>query len=70
MGGLARICKMYGSLKATDNNGKTVEWYYDYVQDKPRIRSEMTHEEWCASERIRWGEAASTQAPRSGEIKE
>ena len=69
MGGLAKICKMYGGM-VVSRNGKTVEWYYDHVKETHRIRSEMTHEEWCASERIRWEEAASAQAPRSGEIKE
>jgi len=69
MGGLARICKMYGSLKATDNNGKTVEWYYDYVQDKPRIRSEMTHEEWCASEKKRWTQVHEKAPTQSDESK-
>jgi hypothetical protein len=49
MGGLARICKMYGSLNV---NG--VEWIYDYVNDKPRLKSEMTKEEIIASEKAKW----------------
>ena len=37
MGGLARICKMYGSMEASDANGKKVIWLWDYVNDKPRL---------------------------------
>lgn len=33
-----------------------VEWVWDYVNDKPMKRSEMTHEEWMASERKRYDE--------------
>jgi hypothetical protein len=49
MGGLSRICKMYGSLNV---NG--VVWIYDYVNDKPRLKSEMTKEEIIASEKAKW----------------
>ena len=49
MGGLARICKQYGSL---DVNG--VIWLWDYVNDKPRLKSEMTKEEIAASEKAKW----------------
>ena len=49
MGGLARICKLYGGMKV---NG--VEYYWDFVQDKARIRSEMTQKEWMESEKIKY----------------
>jgi hypothetical protein len=49
MGGLARLCKVYGTMKI--NN---VEWVWDWVNDKPRIKSEMTKDEYMASEKIRW----------------
>ena len=45
MAGLAKLCKLSGSLKVTDSSGKTVEWIYDYELDKPRLKSEMTAEE-------------------------
>ena len=45
MGGLARICKMYGSMEVSDKNGKKVTWLWDYKNDKPRLKSEMTKEE-------------------------
>ena len=54
MGGLARICKMYGSIEVSDANGKKVTWIWDYANDKPRIKSEMTKEEIMASEKAKW----------------
>lgn len=53
MGGLARICKMHGSIKVI-SKGKEVEWIYDYVNDKPRLKTEMTPEEINASEKAKW----------------
>ena len=52
MGGLARICKMYGSIEVSDANGKKVTWLWDYVNDKPK--TEMTKEEIMASEKAKW----------------
>jgi hypothetical protein len=49
MSGLARLCKAYGTMKI---NG--VEWVWDWVNDEPRIKSELTKEEWMASEKIKW----------------
>ena len=49
MGGLAKICKMYGRIKV---NG--VEWVYDYAKDKPVLKSEMTKEEFKKSEKSKW----------------
>ena len=31
MGGLARICKMYGCMEVTGVNGDKVTWIWDYV---------------------------------------
>lgn len=53
MGGLARICKMYGSIKG-ESNGKIIVWLWDYVNDKSRLESEMTKEEIKESEIKRW----------------
>jgi hypothetical protein len=54
MGGLARICKMYGSMEVTDANGKKVTWVWDYVNDKARVKTEMTLSERTASEKAKW----------------
>lgn len=45
MKGLARICKMYGSIKVIDKNGKEVVWLWDYANDKPRLKSDMPKKE-------------------------
>ena len=54
MGGLANICKMYGRLEVKGKDGKKVTWVYDYANDKPRIKGEMTPEEEANSERAKW----------------
>ncbi|MES2733582.1 MAG: hypothetical protein V4714_17690 [Bacteroidota bacterium] len=54
MGGLARICRIYGGITAKDANGKTVTWLWDYVNEKPRLETEMTKEEIAASEKEKW----------------
>lgn len=54
MGGIRNICKIYGGLKVTQN-GKTVEYVWDYIKDEPRIKSTMTIEELEANERYKWG---------------
>ena len=54
MGGLARICKMYGSIKVIDENGKNVTWLWDYENDKPRLKEEMTKEEIIASKKAKF----------------
>jgi hypothetical protein len=53
MGGLARICRMYGGMTVKDN-GKTAEWLWDYANEIPRLKSEMTAEEIAASEKAKW----------------
>lgn len=54
MAGLAVICKMYGSMQAIDASGKKVTWLWDYVNDKPRLKKEMTKEEIIASEKAKY----------------
>jgi len=54
MGGLARICRMYGSMEVADANGKKVTWIWDYVNDKPRLKTEMSEIERTASEKAKW----------------
>lgn len=41
MSGLQRICKMYGGMIMKDKDGKEVEWAWDYVNEKPRIKKEI-----------------------------
>jgi len=54
MSGLQRICKIYGGMTVKSNDGKTVKWLWDYVNDKARLESEMTKEEIMASEKKKW----------------
>lgn len=53
MGGLSKVCKIHGSLKVIDKNGKETVWIYDYINDRARLKSEMTKEEIKASEKAR-----------------
>ena len=59
MAGLARICKMYGSLEVSDGNGKKVTWLWDYANDKPRLKTEMSKEEIMKSEKAKWSNIKS-----------
>lgn len=54
MGGLAKILKLYGSMKVKDSSGKSVTWVYDYHNDKPRLKTEMTKEDFAKSEKAKW----------------
>ena len=54
MSGLEKICKMYGSMEVSDANSNKVTWVWDYVNDKPRLKTEMTNEEITASEKAKW----------------
>ena len=54
MGGLRNICRAHGGLKVTQN-GKTVEYIWDYIKDEPRLKSDMTKEELEANERFKYG---------------
>ena len=59
MAGLARICKMHGSLEVSDGNGKKVTWLWDYANDKPRLKTEMSKEEIMKSEKAKWSNIKS-----------
>ena len=65
MGGLARICKLYGGMDVTIK-GETVKWRYDYERDEPRLESEMTKEEIAASEKAKWAAIGMTIPKASG----
>jgi hypothetical protein len=54
MAGLARICKLYGSIKVND-----VEWVYDYAKEKTVLKSEMSKEDWIESEKAKYFKAKS-----------
>lgn len=64
MGGLAKICKVYGSMVI---DGKRMVW--DYAADKAVPESDMPEgsERWKASEKMRYRMAASeNQNPFEG----
>lgn len=67
MSGLQRVLKMYGSMTVQGSEGKKVVWVWDYANDKPRIKSEMTAEEIAASERVKWNKQTKTE--RDGKRK-
>lgn len=50
---LQRVLKMFGSIICEDKDGNKEVWLYDYVTDKPRLKSEMTKEEIKASEKAK-----------------
>lgn len=54
MARLAKICKLYGQMEIIGRDGKSVIWLWDYVNDKPRLKSEMTKEEIKASKKAKW----------------
>lgn len=56
MGGLARICKLYGSMVVQGKDGKKITWVWDYANDKPVHDTEMPFgsERHMASERARY----------------
>lgn len=61
MAGLARICKLYGSMIVKGNDGKQITWVWDYANDKPVPESEMPFggERHKASERAKYLHLAS-----------
>lgn len=56
MGGLAKICRAYGSMTI---NGERMVW--DYAANKAVRESDMPHgsDRWKASERVRWRKVVS-----------
>ena len=68
MGGLARICKMYGGMVATDADGKTVKWVWDYANDVPVHEKDMPFgsERHKASEKAKWDAYIAAPAQKGG----
>lgn len=56
MSGLAKICKKYGGMVTTDNDGKQTKWLYDYASDKAVHEDEMPFgsDRWRVSEKAKW----------------
>lgn len=48
------ILKIYGEIQAADRHGNSITHVWDYANDKPRIKGEMTKEELAASEKAKW----------------
>lgn len=69
MGGLSKLCKLYGGIKATDKDGNTVHHKWDYANDCAVTEAEMPQgsERWKASERAKWeGLRDKEQARKEG----
>lgn len=49
MSGLQKILKEYGTVKVKGNDGTVVVWMWDYENDVPRRKSEMTAKELRAN---------------------
>jgi major membrane immunogen (membrane-anchored lipoprotein) len=54
MGGLGKVLKMYGEMTVTDKDGNKVVWVWDYAEEKARIKSEMTKEQFAKSEKAKY----------------
>lgn len=54
MAGLGRILKMYGKMNVTDKDGNKVVWIWDYAENKARLETEMTKEQFAKSERAKY----------------
>ena len=54
MPGLAEILKIYGEMEVKNDKGESVTWVWDYAKGKPRLKSEMTKEEFTESEKVKW----------------
>ena len=44
---------MHGSMEAVGSDGSRIIWLWDYVNDRPRLKSEMTKEEILASRKAK-----------------
>ncbi len=53
MGGLAKLCKMYGRIDVKVDGDVRI-WVWDYANDKPRLKEDMSEEEIMASEKAKW----------------
>ncbi len=52
--GLQTLLKMYGEMKMYDTKGNSITHVWDYANDIPRIKEEMTEQEIKASEKAKW----------------
>lgn len=52
MAGLRNMCRMYGAMTVTGNDGKTINYVWDYAADEPidKKKMPMGSERWKASE--------------------
>jgi hypothetical protein len=53
MTGLQKVLKSVGSM-VVKSGDKSVTWVWDYANDKPMIKSEMTKEQLAESEKAKW----------------
>lgn len=49
MTGLQKILKLYGEMEISG-----IKWVWDYANDKPVKKKEMTKEQFAASEKAKW----------------
>jgi len=54
MTGLQRLCKLYGRMTATGDDGTKIVWVWDYANDVARHEKDMTPELFAASEKAKW----------------
>ena len=54
MGGLMRLCKLYGAIDVVGKDGIKVRWVWDYAREEAVIKSEMNKERFSASEKAKW----------------
>ena len=54
MGGLQRLCKIYGRIQVKDKHGNSTMWVWDYKNDKPMLESEMTKEKTMESDKAKY----------------
>ena len=64
MGGLRKLCRLYGRMKFTDAEGKSITYVWDYVADAPVPEPEMPFgsDRWKASEQKRFASMRSEEA--------
>lgn len=72
MGGLARICRAYGGMKVTGNDGTAINYVWDYVADQAVPDTEMPRgsARHRASEKRRYNDMrrqATTPAPEGSD---
>lgn len=61
LSGMQKVCKLYGSIRTTDNDGVTKTWVWDHVANKAVLESAMPFgsDRHAASERAKWDEIAN-----------